>query len=349
MASIRKRNGKYQALVRRNGVGQIGRSFLTRKEAERWARQTEVQIESGVFQSKREEATTATLREVVERYIAEITPKKRGASSEKIRLKAISRDEWTDTPIAQITSRHIAEFRDKRLKSVCGSTVRREMLLLRHVFEVAKKEWRLSFSSNPLNDVSRPASNPSRERRLSEDEFRRLFVALHKCRNADVIPAVKLAIATGMRRGEMLSLNWEDINWQSLTVLLRMTKNGSKRIVPLSAAAADILMDIQRKSGGSGRVFTISAIGLRLAWERAIRRSGIKDYRFHDMRHEAISRFFELGLSVPEVALISGHKTAAMLFRYTHLRAEDVGRKLRNSIANTEQTADGTMPEPRQR
>ena len=333
MASIRKRNGKYQALVRRNGVGQIGKSFLTRKEAERWARQIEIQIESGAFQLQREEATTATFRETIERYVAEITPKKRGAASEQIRLKAILREEWTNTPIAQISSRHIAEFRDKRLNRVCGSTVRREMLLLRHVFEVAKKEWRLSIRSNPVNDVSRPPSSPSRERRLSDDEFKKLFAALHKCRNADVVPAVRLAIATGMRRGEMLSLNWGDINWQSLTAVLKMTKNGSKRVVPLSADAIAILTEIQKRSEGTGRVFTISAIGLRLAWERSVRRAKISDFRFHDMRHEAISRFFELGLSVPEVALISGHKTAAMLFRYTHLRAEDVGKKLRNSIA----------------
>jgi len=336
MAAIRKRNGKYQALVRRIGVGQIGKSFLSRKEAERWARQTEIEIESGAFQMRREEAAMPTMREVIERYVAEVTPKKRGATSETIRLKAIVRENWTSTSVAKITSRQIAEFRDNRLKSVCGSTVRREMLLLRHVFEIAKKEWKLAIGSNPVNDVSRPASNPSRERRLSDDEFKKLFAALRSCRNANVVPAVKFAIATGMRRGEILSLKWADINWQTLTALLKMTKNGSKRIVPLTTEAIGILKDIQENSTTSGRVFTISANGLRLAWERSVRRAGISDLRFHDMRHEAISRFFELGLSVPEVALISGHKTAAMLFRYTHLRAEDVGKKLRDSIATAE-------------
>ena len=337
MASIRKRNGKYQALVRRIGVGQIGKSFLTRKEAERWARQTEIQIESGAFQLQREEAAIPTMREAIERYAAEITPKKRGSISEKIRLNAMQRMEWTRISIAKVSSRQIAEYRDQRLKLVCGSTVRREMLLIRHIFEIARTEWKLPIDGNPVTDVSRPPSSPSRERRLNDDEFQKLFAALQCCRNADVIPAVRLAIATGMRRGELLSLNWGDINWQSFTALLKMTKNGSKRVVPLSADAIAILREIQKRSADLGRVFAISAIGLRLAWERAVRRAGIKDYRFHDMRHEAISRFFELGLSVPEVALISGHKTAAMLFRYTHLRAEDVGKKLRNSIATAEE------------
>jgi integrase len=333
MASIRKRNGKYQALVRRSGIGQVGKSFLTKKEAERWARQTEIQIESGQYQSIRDEAAIPTASEAIDRYVAEVTSQKRGADPERIRLRAIQRHEWTKINIAHITARHLAEFRDTRLKTVCGSTVRREMLLIRHIFEVARKEWRLPIMGNPIDDVSRPASNPSRDRRLDESEFQKLFQSLSRCRHLDVIPAVRLAIATGMRRGELLSLNWDDIDWRSETASLNRTKNGYKRVVPLSSDAISLLRRLEGRVKNGGRVFRISANALRLAWERAVLRAQIKDYHFHDLRHEAISRFFELGLSVPEVALISGHKTPTMLFRYTHLRPEDVGNKLRKSIA----------------
>ena len=149
----------------------------------------------------------------------------------------------------------------------------------------------------------------------------------------DVVPAVKLALATGMRRGELLSLTWHDIDWRSATAVLNRTKNGLKRSVPLSAEALTVLREMGGTRGQNDRVFRISANGLRLAWERATHRAQIADFHFHDLRHEAISRLFELGLSMPEVALISGHKTPSMLFRYTHLRAEDVGKRLRMSIA----------------
>ena len=162
MASVRKRNGKYQAIVRRSGLVQVGKSFLTKREAERWARQTEIQIESGDYQRARDETTIPTMSGVIDRYITEVTSKKRGADSERIRLTAIQRFEWTKITVAEITPRHLAEFRNNRLKTVCGSTVRRELLLLRHIFEVARKEWRLGIVGNPVDDVSRPLQSLSR-------------------------------------------------------------------------------------------------------------------------------------------------------------------------------------------
>lgn len=337
MASIRKRNGKYQALVRRRDVGQVAKSFLTRKDAERWARHTEIMIESGAYQAQLVRATTPSMSGAIDRYLAEVTPKKRGAAPETIRLRAIQREAWTQISISSISSRNIAEFRDSRLKIVCGSTVRRELLLLRHIFEVARKEWQLPIDGNPVDNVTRPVSNPSRDRRLDENEFGRLFDALKACRNSDILPAVKLAVETGMRRGELLSLRWGDIDWLSQTACLRQTKNGSKRIVPLSDEATAVLKALYHRPQRQEKVLLISPNALRLAWERAVRRAKLKDLRFHDLRHEAISHFFELGLSVPEVALISGHKTPTLLFRYTHLRPEHVGNKLRRSIAATKE------------
>ena len=104
-----------------------------------------------------------------------------------------------------------------------------------------------------------------------------------------------------------------------------MTKNGSPRTIPLSAKALEILKATPRTNE---RVFPVTGNSIRLAWERLKRRVGIENLRFHDLRHEAISRFFERGLSVPEVALISGHNDLRMLHRYTHLRADDIAKKL---------------------
>ncbi|GGF07586.1 hypothetical protein GCM10007285_39370 [Stappia taiwanensis] len=128
-----------------------------------------------------------------------------------------------------------------------------------------------------------------------------------------------------MRRGEILGLVWENIDLKARTAAIHQTKNGHARTVPLSAAAVAILNTFHSRSGA---VFPISANALRLSWERVKERAQLRDLRFHDLRHEAVSRFFELGLSVPEVALISGHRDPRMLFRYTHPKPTDIAKKL---------------------
>ena len=106
-----------------------------------------------------------------------------------------------------------------------------------------------------------------------------------------------------------------------------LTKNESLREVPLSTKAAQVLA-AQRQRNDTPSPFPVTPNGFRLAWDRLRSRAGLSDLRFHDLRHEAISRFFELGLNIPEVAVISGHKDPRMLFRYTHLRAVDLVNRL---------------------
>ena len=127
-------------------------------------------------------------------------------------------------------------------------------------------------------------------------------------------------------KGELLSLCWDNIDLYRRTAHLPMTKNGTSRDIPLSSRAIDALNALPRNL--SGFVFPVSRVALRGLWLRACRRAGIEDLRFHDLRHEATSRFFEKGLNVMEVASITGHKDLRMLQRYTHLRAEDLAVKL---------------------
>ena len=129
-----------------------------------------------------------------------------------------------------------------------------------------------------------------------------------------------------MRRGELLALNWGHVRSENRTCYLPVTKNGSSREIPLSLKGLQILHELPRSF--NSRVFPLSATALRGLWSRAIRRAGLIDLRFHDLRHEATSRFYEKGLNVMEVAAITGHKDLRMLQRYTHLRAEDLAKKL---------------------
>ena len=127
-----------------------------------------------------------------------------------------------------------------------------------------------------------------------------------------------------MRRSEILNFRWVDIDLDSGFAFLSDTKNGEDRRVPLTKTARDVLSRLPRHDE---RVFSISANCVRLAWERTRNKAGISDLRFHDLRHEAVSRFFEMGMSVPEVALISGHKDVRQLFRYTHLNPTNLFKK----------------------
>jgi integrase len=147
-----------------------------------------------------------------------------------------------------------------------------------------------------------------------------------------------MAIETGMRRGELLAIQWKHVNFDSGVLHIPITKTGKPRSIPLTDRAREILTERKSLPGTDARyAFPISANAFRLAWERCKRRaerdgcSGISELRFHDLRHEAVSRFFEMGLNTAEVALISGHKDMRMLFRYTHLKPEDIVAKLRAS------------------
>ena len=128
-----------------------------------------------------------------------------------------------------------------------------------------------------------------------------------------------------MRRGEILNARWIDLNLKHRTLRIPVTKNGEAREIPLSLVALDTLHTIPH---GGEFIFPVSANALQLAWQRLKKQQGMPNLRFHDLRHEAISRLFERGLSLPEVALISGHKDPRMLMRYTHLRAEELAKKL---------------------
>jgi integrase len=226
--------------------------------------------------------------------------------------------------LSKLSPAAIAQYRDERLKLVKSGTVRRELAIVQHCFEVARREWGLPIPINPVQQIATPEAQRPRERRLEDDEGNRLASAA--ATSAWYLrPLVALAIETGMRRGELLSIRWKDVDLTAPTIRILKTKNGHPRTIPLTPKAVEVLASLARTDD---RVFPITPNAVRLAWERLRKRAGLEDLRLHDLRHEAVSRFFEYGLTVPEVALISGHRDPRMLSRYTHLRPEKVAEKL---------------------
>jgi integrase len=179
---------------------------------------------------------------------------------------------------------------------------------------------------NPAANLRKPPQPKGRTRRLEGDEGQRLMMACQASDNPYLAPLVTLAIETAMRRGELLGLDWDDLRLEQNYVHLALTKNGTSRDVPLSPKARQTIEALPRSI--SGRVIPIHPEALKGLWHRATRRADITGLRFHDLRHEATTRFFEKGLGVMEVAAITGHKDLRMLQRYVQLRPEDLARKL---------------------
>jgi integrase len=286
-------------------------------------------MDCGLFLD-RSEAERNTLGDLIERYLLEVTPLKRGAAPEASRLKAIQRRTISKYKISALSGAHVARYRDERLHEVSSGTVNKELNLLRHVIEIARREWSVALPNNPVRMVRRPAPARARDRRLVGDEEKRLLVACVNARNPFLLVIVQLALETAMRQSEIVGLEWRHIDLEKRVATLLTTKNGESRAVPLSSRATELLRSLYLAADSSReRVFPgVTAEAVKRAFIRACARAKIENFRFHDLRHEATSRLFELRLNPMEVASITGHKTLQMLMRYTHLRAEDLAQRL---------------------
>jgi len=325
MASIIKRQNKWQVRIRLSNYPTVTKTFNKKSHALQWARETEIQIEKGLLTTGYDKAEE-TLGEVLERYLSEVTPSKRGHEVEAIRLRKLMCDPIAATKFGYLKPSHLIKYRNQRLKEVSGSTVKKELSLISDVFETAIKEWDMPINGNPIRQITKPKENKPRDRRLENDEEERLLLACSQSRNPYLLPFVIVATETTMRRGELLKLERQHLNLNNRTAYLPMTKNGDSRTVPLSTRAIATLNKIPIHI--SGKVFPLSETALRGLWNRACRRAGINDLHLHDLRHEGTSRLFELGLNIMEVSAITGHKDLKMLKRYTHLKAEDLALKL---------------------
>lgn len=327
MASIRKRGNRWYVQVRKKGFSPVYGTFDTKAQAQAWAREQEARADRDDYAPDLRKLRTVSLADLIDRYLKEITPEKRSAESETLRLRKLRGHPLAELALAEVEPKHIASYRDERLAVAAPATVKRELAILQHLFTVAERDWNLGRRRNPVACIRQPKVNNARDRRLRKGEWERLRTAVQACRNPMVLPVVEFALETGMRRSEILALHWRNVDLQQRTAFLPTTKNGRPRTVPLTEGALAILLR-QRQVSRGDRVFPISPNAFRLSWERAKRRAGLIDLRFHDLRHEAISRFCELGLSIPEVSVISGHRDPRMLFRYAHLRPADLALKL---------------------
>lgn len=334
MASIFERkdqDGKtrYRVQIRLKGHSPQGETFERKTDAKLWAQQTEAAIREGRH-FKTVEAKKHTLGELVDRYIRETLPKKPKSERKQKAQLLWWKQEIGHSLLADVTPALLAEKRDKLGlgKTRSGNlrapaTITRYLAALSHALSVASREWAW-IEDSPMRKVSKPLEPRGRVRFLSEQERKSLLDACKKSSVPFLYIAVILSLSVGLRKSELMNLQWSDVDLERGRIVLQETKNGDRRMVPVAGLALQLLRELDRRR----RIDTTllfpgktpkKPIDLRLGWERALKETGITNFRWHDMRHSCASYLAMNGASLTEIAEILGHRTITMTKRYSHL------------------------------
>lgn len=340
MAAFTKRGDTWRAQVTRTIDGKkirINETFPTKAHAQAWATEKEAEL----LKIRRTGLTASialpgndgkTLGDALDRYSKEVSPTKKGCRWEQLRIKAFIRDYpfLSGVQLPKLTPEHIATWRDERLLVVSKSTVNREMILLSGVITHARKEWRWC-TLNPVRDVRKPTPARPRDIRLTDTDLDEFAAALDftgdrqpTTQRQEVGLMFLLAIETAMRSGELVGLEWSRVHLDKRFLALDATKNGSKRNVPLSARAVELLKLMEGKNGNT--VFSVTD-QIRDVLFRRHRPEHLAHIHFHDSRHEATTRLSKK-LDVLSLARVTGHRDLKSLMIYYNESAEDMAGRL---------------------
>ena len=332
----------FQLRLRRKGARVQFITFDTRQEAEQARLKIESELSVSIVRDYAIAAQT-TLRELMLRYRDEVVPGHKGADVETNRINRILRTEaFVDKKLAALCTEDLQDFITDRLTEVAPATVDRDLDVLSQVIRYSADVWKIAAVESPFVGLRRPKYFNERDRRLLPAEEERLLVAARGDENPYIEPAIILALETAARRGELLAIVHDDVCFDERYVLLRETKNGRSRKVPLTKRAMQVLAALMEECvSGDERLLKLSANALKIAFfRRVIPASGIKDLHFHDLRHEAISRLAESGrFQLIELQAISGHRDTRMLMRYAHLCCGNLAQKM-DGVAAERTTKD---------
>ena len=347
MATFWKRELKdsivWEAQIRRKGFPVQRRSFDKREDAEKWAREIESSMDRGIFKSTKEGEKT-TLKDALDRYLEEVSKHKKGHKREKGRIEQWKAHPLSSRYLASIGPKDIAEYASERKsEGYSMRTIQLELAIISHLYNYAAAKWGMRALENPVaptrvkgTDPPRGQNYRGRNRTLSLSEKEKLFEHL----NEEMQQIVTLAFETGMRRGELMSLTVSNVDLTKKIVKLEETKNGDSREVPLSPVAADTLKAVLGKKkvvGLDGKLWTLGPDRVTSVFASAAKEAGLKDIRFHDLRHTAATRLAGI-YQAHELAKILGHKVLNMVMRYYNPTGEDLGRKMWDLESTTSTT-----------
>jgi len=327
MGSIRNRGAyQFQAQVRRAGFPAQSETFSTRKDAEKWVRSVEREMDTGTF-IPRGEAMRTTIAMLAERYLAEDrVGEMKGFRQEAQRVKTVVA-KFGEYNLSAVSPAMVADWAKTLGATRKPQTVQHYIATLCRLYKAASVDFGIPLPlGNPVDQVRKPEVRNERDRILSIAEENMLFEALAKSRGKHLESIVRLALETAMRRGEILGLTWENIDLKRQLAFLPDTKNGDSRTVPLSSRAVAVLQALPRPLDG-GRVFKTSMTAITEGFQRAVDRAGIPDFRFHDLRHCAVSRLAGK-LSMHELAKVAGHRSPRSVMRYYKEDPDELVKKL---------------------
>jgi integrase len=340
MAKPIKVGDKWRVQFRRKGQSSISRYFDKKTHAEAYSRQVDHDLRAGEFSSSREFINT-TVEDILIRYETEISKVKEMGRSKKHCLKTL-RIHFGSTFINKLDSETIIAYANKRQSMGAGGvTVNMELTYLKGVLQIAKLIWKIPIKSDPVADARSAlkhlgliTKSNKRDRRPTKLEIDQL-IAYYAKKARQLLPMgdiIQFAIASAMRAGEIGSLRWDDLNESDKTILIRDRKDpqekiGNNQTVPLlKIGELDAFEIIKRQPKTSELIFPWKFDTVSSIFPRACRALEIVDLHFHDLRHEGVSRLFEAGYQIQEVAIVSGHKDWAQLKRYTQLKAKNLHR-----------------------
>lgn len=339
MAYIQKRKGRdgkivYRAMVRLKGYPTQNATFERQAEAKQWVQQVEASMRQGRY-FKTAEAKKRTVAEMIDRYLERLekeSPKRHKDVNTKLQWW---RDELGYSILADLTKATIAEkidglasrsyvLQSGKSKQISPATVNRYITAFSHVCSIAMDEWEW-LEQHPIQKVKKKREPRGRVRFLDNKERLALLAACEQVNRQFLYPIVVLALSTGARRREILNLKWSDIDFDRSIITLHETKNGERRILPLAGKAlTEVRALFCVHNSPSAYVFhsptdTRKPWRFQSSWNSAVKKAGLKDFRFHDLRHSAASYLAMNGASLAEIAEVLGHKTLAMVKRYAHL------------------------------
>lgn len=337
MASFRERDGQHQAIVRKRGYERVAKTFQTKAAARSWATQVEAAMDNGSWTDVRG-LRSITVGSIVERYIREMDQGDTTFGKSKLATVRLTAREFANIPVSDLIPEKILEYGRARRAVVSASTLNQELTYLAQAIDMARTLWGLQLSENPVRTTMRVMSqlkliggSNKRDRRLQPGEYIRLLRAAGTHWIGDTI---RIAVHSALRQEEIHQLHAEDMDWNNNVLRIRdrehvRSKSSSFTTIPVHRPLKLALSRTMKYAKPGARLVPVArSASISDRFALVTRKAGIDGLTFHDLRHEAISRFFEKGLSIPEVAVISGHKTWGQLKRYTQLKPTDVLRTL---------------------
>jgi integrase len=338
MPTITKRGKSWLAQVRLTGHKPVAKSFPTKTLAMEWASKTERDMQAGEYRDGRN-LNSITVGDLIARYRQEVG-EVRAFGKNKAAVLTMLMEKLGHTPIGAVNAETINKFVDERRRAGAGGvTIGIDLTYLGGVLKIARTMWKIPVDRDAITEararlqyIGVSMKSKERSRRPTENELKRLcdYFDNKPRQKVPMSAIIGFAVASAMRAGEICRLRWEDLNEQKKTIVIRdrkhpTEKEGNDQVVPLLGEAFDIVMAQPRTDE---LIFPVKEHTISTIFPRACQALGIEDLRFHDLRHEGVSRLFEKGYSIEQVALVSGHRDWKMLQRYTQLKAEDLHREL---------------------